>query len=75
MELGQVLEGVGRKTLADSGEETFSVFDVAESWHCQTRYARADCTDRTPQLGLRQSRPNPNIDTVGGGRLIIEAEE
>lgn len=73
-ELGLVLEGTSRATLADGSEITFDVYDVAVLWDGQPRYVLADAADTTPLVGMRLlDRHNLNIEVENGGRVVIEA--
>ena len=47
-ELGLMLEGMSRATLADGREVTFDVSDVAVRWDDQPKYVLADAADTTP---------------------------
>ena len=47
-ELGLVLKGMSRATLADGREVTFDVSDVAVRWDDQPKYVLADAADTTP---------------------------
>ena len=75
-ELGLLLEGISRATLADGSEVTFDVYDVAVLWDGRPRYVLADAADTTPLVGMRLlDSHNLNIDVVGGGRVVIQARE
>ena len=75
-ELGLILEGISRATLADGSEVTFDVYDVAVLWDGQPRYVLADVADTTPLVGMRLlDNHNLNIDVVDGGRVIIQAKK
>ena len=75
-ELGLVLEGTSRATLADGSEVTFDVYDVAVLWDGQPKYVLADAADTTPLVGMRLlDNHNLNIDVVDGGRVIIQAKD
>ena len=75
-ELGLILEGSSRATLADGGEVTFDVYDVAVLWDGQRRYVLADAAETTPLVGMRLLDDcNLNIDVTYGGRVVIQAKE
>ena len=74
-ELGLVLEGTGRATLANGSEVTFDVYDVAVLWDGQLRYVLADAVGTTPLVGMRLlDRHSLDIELVDGGRVVIQAE-
>lgn len=73
-ELGLVLEGTSRATLADGREVTFDVYDVAVLWDGGPRYVLADAADTIPLVGMRLlDNHNLNIDVVDGGRVLSQA--
>ena len=73
-ELGLILEGISRATLADGSEITFDVYDVAVIWDGQPRYVLADVADTTPLVGMRLlDSHNLNIEVESGGRVVIQA--
>jgi len=75
-ELGLILEGTSRATLADGSEITFDVYDVAVLWDGEPRYVLADAADTTPLVGMRLlDNHNLNIDVVDGGRVLIQAKK
>ena len=74
-ELGLVLEGTGRATLANGSEVIFDVYDVAVLWDGQLRYVLADAVGTTPLVGMRLlARHSLDIELVDGGRVVIQAE-
>ena len=74
-ELGLVLEGTSRATLAGGSEVTFDVYDVAVLWDGQPRYVLADAVGTTPLIGMRLlARHSLDIELVDGGRVVIQAE-
>ena len=73
-ELGLMLEGTSRATLADGREVTFDVYDVAVLWDGGPRYVLADAADTIPLVGMRLlDNHNLNIDVVDGGRVLSQA--
>ncbi len=47
-DLGLILEGTSRATLADGSEVTFDVYDGAVLWDGQPRYVLADAAETAP---------------------------
>ena len=73
-ELGLVIEGTSRATLADGSEITFDVYDVAVLWDGEPTYVQADAADTIPLVGMRLlDNHNLNIRVVDGGRVLIQA--
>ena len=75
-ELGLLLEGTSRATLADGSEVIFPSYDVAVLWGGQPRYVLADAVDTTPLVGMRMLDSHDlNIEVVAGGRVAIQVRE
>ncbi len=75
-ESGLPFLGIGRATLADGSEATFSVYRVTVIWDGEPRQIRADAADTTPLVGMRLlDRHDLSIQVRDGGRVAIQAEE
>ena len=71
-ELGLVLEGSSRGTLADGNQVIFDVYDAAVLWDGQLKYVLADVADTTPLVGMSLlDRHDLSIRVREGGRVLI----